>query len=296
MLGIDRRTLQAVWTLFLFALTLLVIYNIGRTLIIFAIALILAHLLAPVVNLVERLFPPTIPRVASLAVVYVALIAVLVIGFIPIGSRISEEFATLAARLPEAVRGDPLANLPFPKWLEPFRPEVTSFIRDRVSELGNEIGPKLAEAGSSLIRGIGSILGAVLVPILSFFFLKDGAVLRDSIVDSFAPNRRELVDNIFADIHVLLAQYIRALVVLSLATFTFYSLFLAVIGGPYPVLLAGIAAALEFIPAVGPLAAAVAIVIAAVASAFNHVLLIVVFLGFYRLFQDYVLRDRKSVV
>jgi predicted PurR-regulated permease PerM len=288
-LGIDRRTLQSVWTLFLFALVLLVIYSIGRTLIIFAIALIFTHLLSPIVNFVERVFPPSVPRVASLALVYVVLIGLIVATMIPVGSRISEEAGTLATRLPEMLKGDPLANLPIPRWAEPLRPQVDNYIHRWFTEFNQTLGPRLASAGSSVLRGIGSILGAVLIPILSFFFLKDGAVLRDSIVDSFAPNRRELVDNIFSDIHLLLAQYIRALVVLSLATFTFYSIFLLIVGGPYPVLLAGIAAALEFIPAVGPLAAAVAIIIAALVSGFKHILVIVIFLGIYRIFQDYVL-------
>jgi len=53
--------------------------------------------------------------------------------------------------------------------------------------------------------------------------------------------------------------------------------------------LAGIAAALEFIPAVGPLAGAVTIVIAAAATGFGHLVLILAFLGIYRIFQDYVL-------
>ena len=289
MLGIDRRTLQAVWTLFLFALVLLVIYNIGRTLIIFAVALIFAHLLAPVVNFVERLFPASVPRVASLALVYILLIALMVATFIPIGSRISQEAATLTARLPEALKGDPLANLPVPRWLEPFRPQITSYVHDWLADFGQTIGPKIAQAGTSLIRGIGSILGTILIPILAFFFLKDGPLIRDAIVDSFEPRRRELVDNIFSDVHMLLAQYIRALVVLSLATFTFYAIFLAVIGGPYPVLLAGIAALLEFIPAVGPLAAGAAIVITAAATGFGHILIIVLFMAVYRIFQDYVL-------
>ncbi|MBZ5603512.1 MAG: AI-2E family transporter [Acidobacteriia bacterium] len=289
MLGIDRRTLQAAWTLFLFALVLLVIYNIGRTLIIFALALIFAHLLAPVVNFVERIFPASVPRVASLALVYIALIAALAATLVPIGSRISDEAATLAARLPDALKGDPLGNLPFPRWLEPFRVQVTSLLRDWFSDFGQQIGPRLAAAGTSLIRGIGSVLGAILIPILSFFFLKDGTHMHDAIVDSFDPRRRELVDNIFSDIHLLLAQYIRALVVLSLATFTFYSIFLAVIGGPYPVLLAGLAAVLEFIPAIGPLAGAVVIVMTVAVSGFGHLVLIVIFLAIYRIFQDYVL-------
>jgi len=288
-LGIDRRILQAVWTVFLFALVILIISRIGRTIVIFALAVIFAHLLAPVVNIVERIFPASVPRIVALGVVYVALIALLVAAFIPVGNRISAEAAVLAERLPDALKGDPLANFPFPRWLEPFRPQIASFVRDRIGELGQNIGPRLAQAGSSLVRGLGSALGAVLIPILSFFFLMDGARIRQAIVDSVDPQRRELVDEILSDIHGLLGQYIRALVVLSLATFTFYSLFLRVIGGPYPVLLGGIAASLEFIPTVGPATGAIAIVIAALATGFDHILLIGAFLVIYRIFQDYVL-------
>jgi len=43
--------------LFLFALVLFITYKIGRTLIIFALALIFAHLLSPVWNSFERIHP-----------------------------------------------------------------------------------------------------------------------------------------------------------------------------------------------------------------------------------------------
>jgi predicted PurR-regulated permease PerM len=289
-LGIDRRTLQAAWTLFLFALVLLVIYYIGRTLIIFAVALIFAHLLAPVVNFVERIVPARIPRVASLGLVYVALIALLVAAMIPIGSRISQEAASLTTRLPDALKGDPLANLPFPRWLEPFRAEVTDFLRNWFADFTQTIGPRIAAAGTTLIRGLGSVLGAVLIPILAFFFLKDGPELRDAIVKSFNADRRDFIDSLFSDIHLLLAQYIRALVVLSLATFVFYSIFFAIIGAPYPVLLAGIAAPLEFIPVVGPIIASATIIVTAAVTGYGHFVLIIAFLLIYRLFQDYVLQ------
>ena len=55
MLGIDRRALKVGWTLFLFALVLGALYEIRHTLVIFALALFLAHLLSPVVELLVRL-------------------------------------------------------------------------------------------------------------------------------------------------------------------------------------------------------------------------------------------------
>src|SRR5262249_15850731 len=158
MLGIDRRTLQAAWTLFLFALVLLVIYRIRRTLLIFAIAVIFAHLLAPVVDFIQRRFPARVPRIAALGLVYIALIGILVGAFIPIGNQLSQESATLTAKLPDALKTDPLERFPIPRWLEPIRPQVTEFLHDRLSELGQTIGPMLTEASRRLITGIGSLL------------------------------------------------------------------------------------------------------------------------------------------
>jgi predicted PurR-regulated permease PerM len=60
-------------------------------------------------------------------------------------------------------------------------------------------------------------------------------------------------------------------------------------GVPYPILLAAIAFALEFVPLVGPLTAAITIIAVSVIGGYGHVLWVVIFLGIYRLIQDYVL-------
>ena len=78
MLGIDGRVLRAVWTTFLFALLIALIYLARHTLVIFTLAVSLAHLIAPLVDRVERYSPKSVSRTLSLAIVYVALIAVAV--------------------------------------------------------------------------------------------------------------------------------------------------------------------------------------------------------------------------
>ena len=289
MLGIDRRALSIAWTLFLFALTLLVLYGAGRTIIVFALAVIFAHLLSPIVGFIERLLPRRMPRVASLSIVYVALLGVLVGVSIPLGSRISHEAASLARKLPDVIQSDPLSKLPIPSSLEPWRPEVTDFVHDRLTEIGQRIGPMLSSLGTQIVSGIGALLTIILIPILAFFYLKDGAMIRDAIVESFDAPRRPLVDELFSEVHLLLIQYIRALVLLSLATFVFYSIFLGITGGPFPVLLSGIASLLEFIPALGPFAGAVIIFIVSAANGYPHLVVLVLFLAIYRIFQDYVL-------
>jgi predicted PurR-regulated permease PerM len=84
----------------------------------------------------------------------------------------------------------------------------------------------------------------------------------------------------------------RALTILSLFTLTFFSFYLSVTRVPYALLLAAIAGMLEFIPMIGPLTAATAIVVVSLFSGYPHVLWILIFMGVYRLFQDYVLSPR----
>ena len=71
------------------------------------------------------------------------------------------------------------------------------------------------------MSGAKYALYLVLIPILAFFFLKDGRDIRDELVSALVEERRRpVVDNILEDINLLLGEYIRALVLLSVASFT----------------------------------------------------------------------------
>lgn len=289
MLGLDRRVLKAAWTVFAFVLALLAIYAIRRTLVLFALALFLAHLLGPVVDRVHWLIPPSGSRGPAIAIVYLALVGALVGLAIPIGSKIGEEAVALAGKLPSAVQAEPLARLPLPAWLENAREQIDAFLIERVQQLGQNVAPLLSAAGEQVLLGLGNLLRLILIPILSFFVLKDGPQIRRAIVTTVHPDSRELVDGILMDLHLVLARYMRALLFLAIATFVAFGSFFGLMSVPYGLLLAGIAAALEVIPVIGPLVAAVSILLVALLTGYSHVLVLVIFLGVYRLFQDYVL-------
>jgi predicted PurR-regulated permease PerM len=91
------------------------------------------------------------------------------------------------------------------------------------------------------------------------------------------------------DLHLLLAQYMRALVLLALAASVAYASFLSLIGVPYGLLLGAIAFPCEFVPMLGPLTSSAIVLLVAGLSGFGHLLWIVLFLIVFRLFQDYVL-------
>ncbi len=291
MLGIDLKTARAAWTVFLVALSIAFVYFARHTIAIFALALFFAYMLYPAVHLVERFLPPRFSRPLGLATVYLLFIAALAGIGTAVGFAIAEQATALAKKLPELVRSqDPLAALPLPSWLLPIRERLGEVIRSQVQDLNDQAFPLIKRAIEEVAVRAGRIIEVVLVPILAFFFLKDGTTIRESIISWTTEGKNSVIlDEIFADVHILLGHYIRALVILAAATFVTYTFFLQVTGAQYAILLGGVAGVLEFIPVVGPLLASVIILIVEGVTGYGHVLAVLVFLIVYRLFQDYVL-------
>jgi predicted PurR-regulated permease PerM len=292
MLGLDAKAARAAWTVFLVALAILVVYQARGTIVVFLLALFFAHLLAPAVDFIARFFPKAVSRTWSLAIVYCVLVALICVFAFAVGSRIAAQAAALASRMPELLKiEDPLAAIPFPSWLSPeIKARVIDAARDQLKTLNESALPLLQKFAGQVLSQAGNVLTAVLIPILSFFLLKDASELRQGILQiAVFPQTRKFMDEILDDLNHLLAQYIRALVGLSLSTLIVYSMYLEFTGVPYGFLLAGIAGILEFIPVVGPLIAAATVIIVAGAAGYAHVAWIVIFVILFRLFQDYVL-------
>ena len=175
MLGVDQRVLKIVWTVFLFALGVGLIYAIRAALITFALAIFLALLLSPLVSIVDHLTSVRVPRTVALMVVYVLLIGACAAVLIGIVSAVAVDARSLSVRLPDALRDDPLGGLPLPAWLDPVRERLGFWIREQLDQLGNNALSLIGHALEQLFTQLGAAVGAVLVPILAFFFIKDGA-------------------------------------------------------------------------------------------------------------------------
>ena len=290
MLGIDAKAARVAWTVFLVALLLATAYAIRETLAVFVVALLFAYLLIPLVGFVERITPRQISARIALAIVYLILVGAILTLALTLGARLADEANNLAMRLPDLVKNPEwMQKVPLPSWLEPARASMIQRIESQLSTGGQAIVPYIKGFGGQLVSGARYALYLVLIPILAFFFLKDGAAMRDEFVIALVEERRRtVVDNILEDINLLLGQYIRALVILSASSFTAYSLFLGFSGAPYAVLLAGVAALGEFLPVVGPAAAGLIVLLVTGLSGYNHVLLFVLFGFLFRLLQDYI--------
>ncbi len=90
------------------------------------------------------------------------------------------------------------------------------------------------------------------------------------------------------ELDLMLARYVRAQLVIAALALVAYTAFLAIMGVPYAFALGTVGGALEFIPVVGPAITATLIVAVSFLSGYQHVLVLLLFLGLWRLTQDYV--------
>ena len=186
---------------------------------------------------------------------------------------------------------DPLSHLPMPAGSIPYRPRLLSIIRDRVTDLDQHVLPLLSEAGDRNPERDRKCAVRDSDPDSQFLLperrSRDAGGHRR---DCGRPASASVVDDIFSDLAPV-ARPVHSRAGDSVAgDLVFYFAFLfAARACPYPILLAGIAAILEFIPLVGPLTASVVIVLVAAFTGYPHLLWIVIFLVVYRIFQDYVL-------
>jgi len=287
----DSRTARVLVTVLLFALALGFLYVARETLIAFLFAIFFAYLMSPLVNRLETLLRG---RVRAIAVIYALLLVLVVIFFAEVGPKVTREGAKMGQSLPGVLtqlKSGQLAQQLGEEhgWNERYTLLAQSFLvshSDEISQLAQRTGLRVADVARQAWLFF-------VVPLLSIFFLKDGRAFSDFLLSAI-PSRpqREFLENVLNDLNQMLAHFIRAQLTLAGLTLVVYSAFLGIMGVPYALVLGTLGGVLEFIPVVGPLTGALVIVSVALLLSYPHWLILIIFLGMWRLLQDYVSSPR----
>jgi predicted PurR-regulated permease PerM len=287
----DSRTARVLITVLLFALGLGFLYVARATLIAFLFAIFFAYLMSPLVNHLERLLKG---RGRAIAVIYALLIALVVVFFVLVGPRVTHEGARLGQSLPgllNQLSSGQIANQLGSEhgWSRATTEFVQEFLvthQDDITQVAQRVGLRTADVAKEAWL-------LIIVPLLSIFFLKDGRSFSDFLLSTIQSRpQREFLENVLNDLNQMLAHFIRAQLTLAALTLVVYSAFLGATGVNYALVLGTVGGLLEFIPVVGPLAGALTIVTVAVLTGYPHWIVLLVFLGVWRLIQDYVSSPR----
>jgi predicted PurR-regulated permease PerM len=286
----DGRTARVLITVLLFALGLGFLYVARQTLMAFLFAIFFAYLMSPVVSHLEKLLHG---RGRAIAVIYLLLLGLVVLFFVSMGPRIGREGARLVQSLPA------LGQLSSGQIAEQlgqqhgWNGKAVDLLRDYLASHSDEI-VKLAQTVGLHVADVAKQAWLlVVVPLLSIFFLKDGLAFSEILLDLVQSRlQRELLQGVLSDLNQMLAHFIRAQLTLAALTMAMYSGGIGLMRVPYALVLGTVGGLLEFIPVVGPLVAAVTIVGVALLMGYKHWLVLIVFLGIWRLIQDYVSSPR----
>src|SRR6266536_2993081 len=296
-----RIVLRIIVILLAVAALLWVVYKLTTVLLLLVLSIFFAYLVAPLVDLVERPIriggrERRMPRGLAIGIVYLVI-------FTGIGLAIYFLAPQLAAQFPE-----------FKQQASAYYKTITStsdrinqyFKQHRMPEgvvkaVNNTFLGLIEKGGEMATAAFEHVLGwiiflpwIVLVPILSFFLLKDADSFRRSALAMLPRGRlRWRGDEFFQDVNTTLATYIRAQLTACFLIGVICSVGFALIGLPSPLVLGLIAGILEFVPLVGPLIVAIlAAFLALLHSGFGMAFVVLLFLGVLRVVQDYVIYPR----
>ena len=288
----DTKTAQALFTALVFALVLLFLYSAWRAIIAFLFAIFFAYLLEAPVGRLEKWFRGS--RGAAITVVYLIFLAGLAILFVAVGPTVMDEANKLRHQAPELMdrigSGELVNQLALQHgWSKATAERIQEFISQHRGEIISTIQNFLFRA----VRSVQDTWWLLLVPILAIFFLKDGRNFAEAIVSSVEDHgHRKVVAATVDEMNTMLGHFIRAQMTLAALAMVVITIFLKVVGAPYPFALGPAAGALEFIPVVGPVIGGLMILAVTFTAGYEHMLWLFIFLLVWRGIQDYVVSPR----
>ena len=291
MLLTDSRAARVLITVLLFALGLGFLWVARATLFAFLFAIFFAYLMSPLVTRLDRVVKG---RGRAIAIIYSLLFALVIIFFVVVGPRVTREGARLGQSVPALLSQLSSGQIANQLGAEHgWSVATTDFMRslllnhkDDIEQIAQRVGLRVADVAKQAWL-------LFVVPVLSIFFLKDGRSFSDILLSTIQSRpQREFLQNVLNDLNQMLAHFIRAQLTLAGLTLLMYSAFLGVMRVPYALVLGSLGGILEFVPVVGPLVAGLIIVAVAVLMGYPHWLVLIIFLGAWRLIQDYVSSPR----
>ena len=247
----------------------------------FIIALVLAYILDPAVDALERRRVPRALAILLLALPVLALLGLAIALGIPALFRQVAEIVEAAPGAFERLRAQALANdgrifgidLPFVderRLLDP----LLAVDAERVHAFVRERQQIIAQNAWGAILGVGRRLGVVLtilgyvvlVPVLTYYLLHDFDVIRGKLGALIPPPKRDAWLGFLRDYDGLVSRYLRGQLLAATTVGLLTTLGLWVLGFPYPALVGVVAGVFNLVPYLGLIVSLVPAILIALLS------------------------------
>ena len=283
------------------AVVLWILVKLTGVILLMILSIFFAYFVYPLVEFLRRPIKLgkrefTLPRTTAITLAYLIIVAVIVVGVYFLAPHLGNQFPefTEQARSYWVTVGERTQE-----WIEYFRARrmpgpVLDAINGAVPTFIEKVSVTASEVVGSMAGWLIYIPWLILIPVLSFFLLKDAETFRASALQMLPKGRwRWRGDEFFQDVNSALAAYIRAQLTACLFIGVICALGFTLLGLPSPLVLGLIAGIFEFVPLVGPVLIAVIAAVAALLHAgVPSAVMVLVFLSVLRIVQDYIVYPR----
>lgn len=253
---LNKKQYNLVFDIGIFLVIALIFISIGKNILDvispFVISLVVAYLLNPLVTYLQK---KRINKIISILIVFLIIILIVVGIFMTFIPKLSFDLSVLGEDIPFIIN----AIVDFVNDLKNgtlvFIPiDVSAFI-DLDAELANLadiIKQYIASFSSKVIASTGKLVNIIMIPIITFYFLKDKEEFLSSISDALPIKVKRHIYNLTKDIDIVIGGFIRGQLTIALFVGILTGIGCKVIGIPYTITIGVIAGLTNIIPYFGP--------------------------------------------
>ncbi len=246
-------------------IALLLFYLLAPVLTPFMAAAILAYMGDPLADRLERKLPRTLAVVIVFA--FISLLAILLlVVLVPL---VQQQIGQFVGKLPtyiDRIQGQFLPWLAQSLGLPAFELNLAGLkqaIRDNWSSAGGMAANLLATVSKSGMAMLAGLANIVLIPVLTFYLLRDWDVLVAHVHDLLPRSVEPVVRRLALESDAVLGAFLRGQLLVMIALGAIYSIGLWLVGLDFSLLIGLLAGLVSFVPYLGFL---VGIVVAGVAA------------------------------
>ena len=304
-----RRNRLILWTV-LVLLVVLMLWAARRVLLPYILGLVMAYLLLPLVNWLDRHMPRRLrtwklARPLAIILTYLLVLVILtgiIAFFVPL---VVDQVEILVDKWPSLTRQVQEWGTQGRGWynaaiaaLERISPTWKETVETALKNMAAEILAAVQEGVVATVRTVSStvsfVIGLVVIPFWLFYILNDEQQVKEGVLNALPHQLRPDVQCIASLVDDVLSAYIRGQLLLCLFVGGMATIALFLIGVPFALVLGLVAGILEALPYVGPILGAIpAVVVALLADPGSALWVAAAFFGIQQV-ENLVLAPRIS--
>lgn len=229
---------------------------LSDTLFTLVLSAILAYILNPLVEILEKKYRTK--RIYAVILVYCIIVGILFILAFSVIPSLGKEFRRLVANLPDYIENITsffitisdnyyaiVGDLPMLKGIE-------EAVLGNIAKLETSIVDCFSKAINNAINSFSKLVGLIVTPILTFYFLLDKEYFKDKLIKMIPRRYKDEVIDIAYEIDTSVSKFIRGRIIMAIAVGVATTIYLMIFRVDFAVVIGLITMIGDVVPYIGP--------------------------------------------